>query len=136
MTIDLERPALPTPLLVAAAAIALAIAVPDERLAAQAWPGIGETPPRPMPRRSLETRAPQRCLTLRVSPGDTAGHAMPRVSGDSLVDPRMPRAGGARPPCESARKAEPLVTRLQDALQGSWSPAIPVPVIVVPQPRP
>ena len=50
------------------------------------------------------------CLTLRVTPGDTAGRAMPRASGDTLVDTRMPRTTSAAPACEPVRGANDAFT--------------------------
>ena len=52
-------------------------------------------------------RAPvaSRCLTLRVTPGDTAGRAMPRTAGDTLADTRMPRGTSAAPPCDARSTA-------------------------------
>ena len=139
MTIDPLRS--PTPVrrrLAAAGVIALAVAVPGDRLAAQSWPGIGDTLLAPALRDSLAARnTSQGCLALRVVPGDTAGRAMPRASGNVLVDPRMPRRTTSRPPCETLLAIQPLATRLQEALQGNWSRAIPVPALVVPpRPRP
>ena len=53
------------------------------------------------------------CLTLRVTPGDTAGRAMPRASGDTLVDSQMPRATAVAPACERLRATIDTITSLR-----------------------
>jgi hypothetical protein len=49
------------------------------------------------------------CLTLRVTPGDTTGRAMPRASGDTLAGTRMPRATSAAPSCDAERAAHDAI---------------------------
>lgn len=102
-------------LLVAAGVLAFAMATPDERLLAQA-PSLTAIPDTVWVRSGTsqvtKLAAPGGCLSLRVVPGDTAGRTMPRASGDSLVDPRMPRGGSFRPSCEPVRSAAPTVARL------------------------
>ena len=124
-------------LLVAAGVLALAVAVPDERLAAQAAP-VPVIPDtiwlRPGTSRVATLAEPGGCLSLRVAPGDTAGLTMPRASGDSRADPRMPRGSGFRPPCEPVRPATPTVARMFRMPDGTLR-AMPAPKPNVP-PRP
>lgn len=116
----IARALLPLParrIAVAAGIIALAATVPDESLAAQAVPGIGDSLLIRALRDSITTGASQRCLALRVVPGETARSAMPRMTGDSLADPRMPRSTSSHPPCDrvSAAAASPArILRMPD----------------------
>lgn len=74
------------------ASACLALALAPGRLAAQA-PVVVERAvvERPGP----TAGAPTRCRHLIVVPGDTVGRPMRRATGDTLVDPRMPRGDGS-----------------------------------------
>lgn len=120
---------------VGAGALALAMTMPAGRLAAQA-PSVITFPDTLrvlLGATQAAAAAPSGCLSLRVFPGDTAGRAMPRATGDSLVDPRMPRGGDFRPPCEPGRPAAPVVTRLFRMPDGTYRP-VPTPRPSVPHP--
>jgi hypothetical protein len=118
-------------LAVAAGIVALAAIVPDESLAAQAVPGIGDSLLVRALRDSIAAGAPQRCLALRVVPGDAAPSAMPRATGDSLADPRMPRRTSSHPPCDrvSASASSPVrVLRMPDGTLRALPPTkVPFP---------
>ena len=124
-------------ILVAAGVLALAMLVPAGRLAAQAPSAITfpdtlrvhEVP-------SLGSAlAPSGCLSLRIVPGDTVGRAMPRASGDSLADSRMPRGSGLRPPCDRVRAAAPAVAQRLFRMPDGTYRAIPAPKASVPPRR-
>jgi hypothetical protein len=121
-------------LLAAAGILALAVAVPDESAAAQAVPGIGETRLARTLRDSLAARTSPRCLALRVVPGDTAASAMPRASGDSLVDTRMPRSTTTHPPCDRVGAAAASQVRILRMPDGTLRALPPTKVPVPPRP--
>ena len=136
-TTTLPRPAtgVARRLLVAAGVLALAMAVPGERLSAQAPSAIPDMVwPRALTTQATALAAPGGCLSLRVVPGDTAGRTMPRAPGDTLADQRMPRGGNFRPPCEPVRAVAPTVARLFRMPDGTYRP-LPTPKVSVP-PRP
>lgn len=119
-------------LLVAAGVLALATMVPDASLRAQARSGI------PIPdslvvrsrATGITTAGSPGCLALHVVPGDTSGRAMPRASGDTLADPRMPRGDGFRPSC--ARAAAPAVAQRLFRMPDGTYRAIPAPKATAP----
>lgn len=124
-------------LLAAAGMLALTSMVPADRLAAQAPASFSIPDSLVFTSASgqVTTFATPGCLSLRVVPGDTAGRTMPRSPGDTLADPRMPRVGSVRPPCEPSRRAAPAVAqRLFRMPDGTYRP-IPTPKGVAP-PRP
>jgi hypothetical protein len=116
--------------------VTLAALVPGERLPAQsAFPMPNEDSLRAFLRRdSVARSASGGCLTLGVIAGDTTGRAMPRATGDSLVDSRMPRGTNFRAPCTPLRAASSATARLMRMPDGTFR-VMPAQGPIAPPPR-
>ena len=71
--------------------------------------------------------AARRCLGMSIVPGDTARTRMPHMAGDTLVDPRMPRATAAPPGCTGAgeRVASARLVPRADSTGRRWWELLP-----------
>lgn len=69
------------------------------------------------------------CLSLRVTPGDTAGRTMPRALEARGRDAAMPRAGSRLPPCEPGTTAPAQPPQFRLLPDGSYllipAPSLP-----------